>query len=303
LNPGLPADLDRVLSRCLAKDPADRYPNCGALAADLEALRAGRPLATTQSVASETPPLAGTAALPVASSPTASQQSGSTVPLVTASDKTHPLTPGVATSAAGVPPTHAVESSREGRRGWLAGSGVLLLAAILGSAWWLRTRVPAAQSAASPPPAQSIFAPPPAAVPAPAPEKTAASPAPSVAKTEVPARPPAATSTLQIVCKHNFQSATLEIYLDGAMFYRSPLHGEEQRHIVKHYEGRLSTERPIASGRHTLRVRVYSTRDKYDDQDNVTGEFVEGEPRTLEIEFGKGSGLGMVERNINLTLR
>ena len=44
-NPQLPAEVDVVLSRCLAKDPAQRYQRAQALAADLENLKAGRPLA------------------------------------------------------------------------------------------------------------------------------------------------------------------------------------------------------------------------------------------------------------------
>ena len=40
--PGLPAGLDRVCRRALAKRPADRYPSAAAMAADLDRLAAGR---------------------------------------------------------------------------------------------------------------------------------------------------------------------------------------------------------------------------------------------------------------------
>jgi eukaryotic-like serine/threonine-protein kinase len=39
LNPTLPEQLDAILGRCLAKDPADRYASADVLAADLEILR------------------------------------------------------------------------------------------------------------------------------------------------------------------------------------------------------------------------------------------------------------------------
>jgi serine/threonine-protein kinase len=39
LNAQLPPDVDRVLSMCLAKDPAERYQSAGELAADLETVR------------------------------------------------------------------------------------------------------------------------------------------------------------------------------------------------------------------------------------------------------------------------
>jgi len=42
--PGLPQGLDEVLSRCMAKAPAGRYASAAELAADLAAIRAGKPL-------------------------------------------------------------------------------------------------------------------------------------------------------------------------------------------------------------------------------------------------------------------
>ena len=44
LRPELPLDLARVVAKCLEKDPADRYPSAEALAVDLEAFLAGRPV-------------------------------------------------------------------------------------------------------------------------------------------------------------------------------------------------------------------------------------------------------------------
>jgi hypothetical protein len=43
--PGLPADLDAVLAMALRPDPADRYESAAALAADLRAMLAARPIA------------------------------------------------------------------------------------------------------------------------------------------------------------------------------------------------------------------------------------------------------------------
>jgi len=45
-NPQLPAEVDVLLARCLAKDPAQRYQRAQALASDLDNLKAGRPLTT-----------------------------------------------------------------------------------------------------------------------------------------------------------------------------------------------------------------------------------------------------------------
>jgi serine/threonine-protein kinase len=295
LKPGLPPDLDRILSRCLAKDPADRYRTCGDLAADLEALRAGRSLAPIRPAG--TVPVERTAELPVAPAPPQRPRNDSTLPLAAPNEKTRVASTISGTLAAGLPhaPEMAARPSRL-RSAWLLGAGAVLLAAIIGGAWWLRQR-PSAADSAPPPPAHA-----PAVATNSAPQ-IAESPAPSVPKSETPARPPAATAQLKIICRHNFQSAMLELYVDDEIFYRAPLRGKEQHHLmVKYYEGKLEDERPIPVGHHSLRVRVFSRRDKYDDQDAVPGEFTEGDARTLEIEFGKGSGLGVTERNLNLTL-
>jgi class 3 adenylate cyclase len=50
LNPALPAEYDTVLLKCLAKDAAARYQNARELITDLQALKAGRPLATAPQV-------------------------------------------------------------------------------------------------------------------------------------------------------------------------------------------------------------------------------------------------------------
>lgn len=39
VRPGLPADLDRILEMCLRKDPDERYPDAGALIADIEGVK------------------------------------------------------------------------------------------------------------------------------------------------------------------------------------------------------------------------------------------------------------------------
>jgi eukaryotic-like serine/threonine-protein kinase len=43
LHPGLPADLDAIVSRALARDPARRYPSASAMASDLDRFLAGLP--------------------------------------------------------------------------------------------------------------------------------------------------------------------------------------------------------------------------------------------------------------------
>jgi WD40 repeat protein len=44
LNPGMPADLETIILKCLEKNPSARYPDAASLQADLENFLAGRPI-------------------------------------------------------------------------------------------------------------------------------------------------------------------------------------------------------------------------------------------------------------------
>ena len=91
--------------------------------------------------------------------------------------------------------------------------------------------------------------------------------------------------------------------MDEHPFYRVALEGKEHNYGLKRrFEGKLDVSRPLPAGHHAIRVHVTAPRDHYDDQDVIQGDFHTGEPRTLEIGFGKGSALGMVERNVSLSL-
>ena len=63
LKPSVPVDLERVILRCLRKNPADRYPSMNALIADLDelALRIGAPDRRKPAISRKT--LIGAAAL------------------------------------------------------------------------------------------------------------------------------------------------------------------------------------------------------------------------------------------------
>ncbi len=92
--PGLPDGLPNVVARCLAKDPSDRYPDCNALAEDLEDLQAGHTPrhapATGSGADSAIPDLA--AALEGLVSPTPAPQTSSR-PAVAAHSRSEPSAP------------------------------------------------------------------------------------------------------------------------------------------------------------------------------------------------------------------
>jgi len=316
LKPGLPPDLDVILLRCLAKSPEDRYPSCGELVADLQALKAGRPLPSRHAGL-----LAGperTAAISVPGAAAASKPPERTQAFA-AAEKTRKAPP---TSTA---PIRAPGSNRII---WLAGVTGVLLLALLGGSYWLRHRAPASQPtvqtvapAAAAPVADAPVtttpapSPPPAVVVSPPPPSAHNEKSESIEKSErsekneksgkSERRPaPAGSATLHISCKHNFPSGTLEVYVDDERLVKTTLRGKEHNYgLMRVYEGKLDISRSVPAGNRSIRVWVISKREDYDDQAQIFGYFSEGGSRTLEIEFGKGSAIGMVGRKLDLALR
>jgi len=66
INPAVPVQMERVIMRCLEKDPAQRYARAEQLASDLAAARAGREVSATATITSASGAAAQTAMAPVA---------------------------------------------------------------------------------------------------------------------------------------------------------------------------------------------------------------------------------------------
>jgi hypothetical protein len=91
--------------------------------------------------------------------------------------------------------------------------------------------------------------------------------------------------------------------VDNEVLLKTALHGREHNYgLMKVYEGKLEIEHSIPTGTHSIRAWVISKHEGYDEQAATTGSFSGGGSRILEIEFGKGSALGMVDRKLELAL-
>lgn len=261
--PELPPDLDTVISRCLAKNPAERYPTAKDLAADLQLVRAGTPITTTaapRTVAADEPTV------------------------TTMVDPGRPTPPAVAivTHGAG---TAALR--RKLRIGLLvAGAAAVALVAY----FW-----PEYRGASGPFTAPATAAPGKAQAPAGGAPRNPAAAAnqPDTPPTDAAGAPPsvplfASTATLEVECNFSFRNATLQVFIDGQKIVDSPLEAK-YRPLRFSRGGKYETNGPVAAGQHHVRVRVTAPDEKepFDQQATIDGNFTAGATRHLLIEFPK----------------
>jgi len=306
--PDVPDPVATVLSRCLAKRPENRYPTAGEVAADLRAILEGKDIVATVAPAEMTV-----------------EDTVATIQNVTPIGK-----PLAEASAALRPGTKAAP-----QRNLTSILTLLAVAALAAGAWfWQQSHTPeqsfsnspaaarqapvaAAQAApagnsaapagtvAPPPPpvADSAAAPGPSGSGAPAGEKTAAahtkSSAPNAAPEKgVPKKSPLGTgATLAVDCRHNFKAADLEIVADSESLWQTKLEGKPG--AFGKSGGNVNQNLSLRPGKHKVVVKVTSTADKYIEEREIEGDFTQGQTRTLEIRFGRGTALGF-GRNLSL---
>jgi predicted Ser/Thr protein kinase len=277
---GLPPDVDYVIARCLAKDPAFRYPNARSLAEDLRDVIDGMP---PRHLASWLPSPAGAAPHPP---PRTAPAAAIEAPTLTIGSELEPLTEAAPSARAGERRLPA-RAHRRQRIALLLGAGWLVALAI-GLA--LRRPAPgrsphgAAPAATGAQPAASLpLAPSPVASPgAGVVEAPAAAPVP-----RPPPRPTPAPARIVVDFRHPLRSGTLRIWVDDEKVVGQPVRGQVARDllVVKLREGVFTDVFPVEAGRHSIRVEV-----RWDDEtrdDLIPGRFLPGEIYRLEIRLGR----------------
>jgi serine/threonine protein kinase len=134
LNPSAPAQLDAVLARGLAKEPADRFESCGQLVYAIESAFYQPPTGTTAQYPSYT--TGRPAATPLSAyqtGPAVSQPSFRTAPPVAAPSPTTP-------PASQPVPLPAFIQRAEKSKNWMYIAGALGFLAVLGPVLWMQTR-------------------------------------------------------------------------------------------------------------------------------------------------------------------
>jgi eukaryotic-like serine/threonine-protein kinase len=262
---GLPPQVDRILARCLAKTPDERYPDARALARDI-----GDVLGSRIEAAAPAPAPADAIATRVAARPPAPSIPTPTVP-----------------PPAAAPP----------RRLWVPALAVVLVLAGIGAAFLAREVL---RPAAAPVPAADTSPPStaPSAVPTAAPTATPESLiARAIERVTSGLGEPA---HLTIDFEHSLKSGRLKVWVDDEPVMDERIDGRVSKDIAgfKLRKGRKSDTLDIAPGRHVVRVDVEwegSAKTQ-----SITGNFEAG--KTLRLEARLGS-LGGLRRNLSLEWR
>jgi serine/threonine protein kinase len=284
----LPPSLDHVISRAMAKDPADRYQHGAEFASDLRQLRLEHTASTT-SMGLRISNVTGTFKVPPASSKCDSPKG---------SQKARRLLLSV------IPKT--------GRARILVSALIILFVTVTITAPWRKSAVSplpmptvsatsigtAAQRAAED--TKRVV------VPIPSADSTASSahgvsrhfrgkatpsaiPLKSSGGTSVARQVLVPDSTLQLAIQHQFKDATLSVWVDDKLALTCPLHGGTQKRLVvfNGVRGTDSETLQVPAGKHVIRLRAQSSDQSITLSRSISAEFVGGGDQTLQVTFDK----------------
>lgn len=285
----LPAGLDYIISRAIAKDPSQRYQRGMEMVLDIQELRAGR---EPWSMAKQ--PGSGTNAMQPGGG--SSLQSGAASRKANASVRQQER--GAVVDLLGA----LRDKSWAGAVFLIA----ILVFAIRAGQFILPQGVPktipgnttavAPQAIAMSDVATAEPTPPPKMLKA---SKAAAASASAPAHVRVarstPAAPSAAISLppamLEIEVEHKFPQAKLSIWVDDRLSFTHDLEGTDKKRLVVFHrvQGHEFHAMQIPPGKHNLRVDVTSDTGPIEQSASVQGEFVSGTEKMLRIQFSKSA--------------
>jgi len=243
-----PPEVDYVIARAMAKDPAARYQTGREMALDLHGIIRG-----------QTPRSQGI------------QHGKSVSSLPVVADSTRQLTAQKKKHAQEAPARTLLAFTRQKPTALEISAALVLLCAIFFGTHYRKTDSDVAVPSATP-------APPVTAVQAP----------PEEPKPEARSTPkPLPSSELQLQVEHHLTSATLRIWSDNRLVYRRTLHGEATKHLVvfKKVEGNDREALRLPVGKHKIRVEVEG--DGYDQSGTIQADLTHDQPQILAIHCKK----------------
>jgi hypothetical protein len=283
LLPDLPRDVERVLARALAKDPAERYQTAGAFADDAEDVLAGLPprhvAANDLVVVDESGP-SHTVRLP----------GGATRAPGTGAARSEPRE--ASDTRTSHPPFASVPKAKDPRPSRAALAVAVALLGLVALFLWA-PRAPHATRPGASSPARST---PSSAQPAGAGGAVAAgAPVPAANPAGEAAADPA---RLRIDFEHPLRRGRLRVFVDDVLALDQALAGQQRKKalVFKVHEGTLREELDVAPGLHEVRIEV-----AWDDSkkvERIVGSFRSGATRTLDASLG-----GRLRRELTLEWR
>jgi serine/threonine-protein kinase len=296
LEPDLPPGVDKVISRAMAKNPADRYQRGLEFALDVRELRENLTSDGTQdrSHSRTNTGLSRRAGLFDLAS------AGRPYPATTSTDGWRQKT---------FASTNALLPQVLRRPSALVTAFALLMTALSIMTWrrWSSsapdTSAPANYASAR---MNAASVAPYALEPVPAPEEQVTQPpdnpnpdgksakpkssthvASRTAAVRLAAPNSAADSTLLIGIEHHFSDGSISVWSDDGLLYSHSLQSESKKHFVlfRSARGHESSTVKLLAGQHRLRVHVQSGSEDYDELKTISGNFTHGQERALQITF------------------
>jgi eukaryotic-like serine/threonine-protein kinase len=114
----------------------------------------------------------------------------------------------------------------------------------------------------------------------------------SAAVEETSRKPPDEPATMQIEVEHPFTEAEVTVWLDNRAFYTRTVRGQVTKHalVFRQVHGHQSDSVQVPSGQHQIHVRVRTTDDSYDQSKTISGIFAANGETLLLVLCDKRGG-------------
>jgi hypothetical protein len=96
---------------------------------------------------------------------------------------------------------------------------------------------------------------------------------------------------LNLICRHNFESAELSVFVDGRLAYSDQISGTVKKRfgfLDKKIEGTFSKTLNISQGEHVIGVRLQSRAEGFDQTKQIEVNLIRGKESSILVSAQKG---------------